>query len=221
MLTFDMRRALHSGLLFGCVTFVPIIAFAHTGQGDISGGVLAGFRHPISGLDHVVAMVAVGLWGAQLGRPAIWVLPVTFPIVMAFGGVLGGLGVSIPGIEVGIALSALLLGAAVALALTPPLWFAGLLVALFAICHGHAHGAELPESANPVTYAIGFVAATGTLHALGILIGTVNRWKAGSFALRTGGAFISGCGCISSCTRFEERDACVCCTGWSGQRLAV
>ncbi|MEX3901276.1 HupE/UreJ family protein [Paraburkholderia sp. BR10954] len=194
MLTFDMRRALHAGLIFGCGSLAPVIALAHTGQGDISGGLLAGFKHPISGLDHVVAMVAVGLWGAQLGRPAIWVLPVTFPIVMAFGGVLGGLGVSLPGIELGIALSALLLGAAVALALTPPLWFAGMLVALFAICHGHAHGAELPGSANPMTYAIGFVAATGTLHAFGILIGTVNRWKAGSFALRTGGALISGCG---------------------------
>ncbi|WP_341317405.1 HupE/UreJ family protein [Paraburkholderia sp. IMGN_8] len=193
-MTFGMRRAIHAGLVFGYGCLFPVIAFAHIGQGDISGGLLAGFRHPISGLDHVVAMVAVGLWGAQLGRPAIWVLPVTFPIVMAFGAVLGGLGVPIPGIEVGIALSALALGAAVALALTPPLWIAGLLVALFAICHGHAHGAELPGSANAMTYAIGFVAATGTLHALGILIGTVNRWKAGGYALRAGGALISGCG---------------------------
>ena len=193
-MTFEMRHARYAGFVFGYGFLVPVIAFAHTGQGDISGGLLAGFEHPISGLDHVVAMVAVGLWGAQLGRPAIWVLPVTFPIVMAFGAVLGALGVSIPGIEVGIALSALSLGAAVALALTPPLWFAGLLVALFAICHGHAHGAELPGSVNAMTYAIGFVAATGTLHALGILIGTINRWKAGGYALRTGGALISCCG---------------------------
>ncbi|MFP3568512.1 HupE/UreJ family protein [Paraburkholderia sp. SIMBA_030] len=193
-MTFGMRRAIRTGLVFGYGCLFPVIAFAHVGQSDISGGLLAGFRHPISGLDHVVAMVAVGLWGAQLGRPAIWVLPVTFPIVMAFGAVLGGLGVPIPGIEVGIALSALALGAAVALALTPPLWIASLLVAVFAVCHGHAHGAELPGSANAMTYAIGFVAATGTLHALGILTGTVNRWKAGGYALRAGGTLISGCG---------------------------
>ncbi|MFL9899314.1 HupE/UreJ family protein [Paraburkholderia fungorum] len=193
-MTSRWRLAIDTVLVPAYGSLAPVIAFAHTGQGDISGGLLAGFKHPISGLDHVVAMVAVGLWGAQLGRPAIWVLPVTFPIVMAFGAVLGGLGVPIPGIEVGIALSALALGAAVALALTPPLWIAGLLVALFAICHGHAHGAELPGSANAMTYAIGFVAATGTLHALGILIGTVNRWKAGGYALRAGGALISGCG---------------------------
>jgi urease accessory protein len=194
IMTFRWRLAIHTVLVLAYGSLVPVIAFAHTGQGDVSGGLLAGFRHPISGLDHVVAMVAVGLWGAQLGRPAIWVLPVTFPLVMAFGAVLGGLGVPIPGIEVGIALSALALGAAVALALTPPLSIAGLLVAVFAICHGHAHGAELPGSANAMTYAIGFVAATGTLHALGILIGTVNRWKAGGYALRAGGALISGCG---------------------------
>ncbi|MGU7785268.1 HupE/UreJ family protein [Burkholderia sp. PU8-34] len=193
-MTLRKQPAIHAALVFGYGCLVPVIAFAHIGQGDISGGLLAGFKHPVSGLDHVVAMIAVGLWGAQLGRPAIWVLPVTFPIVMAFGAVLGGLGAPIPWIEVGIALSALALGAAVALALTPPLWIAGLLVALFAICHGHAHGAELPGSANAMTYAIGFVAATGTLHALGILIGTINRWKAGGYVLRAGGALISGCG---------------------------
>ena len=170
---------------------IPVSAWAHIGQGDIGGGFVAGFAHPLLGLDHVVAMVAVGLWGAQLGRPAIWVLPVTFPIVMAFGGVLGGLGVDIPGIEIGIALSAIVLGGMVAFAAKPPLWIAGVLVGLFAIFHGHAHGAELPESANPLSYSMGFVIATGSLHAIGILIGTINRWKAGSYLLRSGGALIS------------------------------
>ena len=94
---------------------IPGVALAHVGQGDIAGGFLAGFEHPISGFDHVVAMVAVGIWGAQLGVPAIWVLPVTFPLVMAFGGVLGALGVPIPGVEIGIALSAVALGAMVLL----------------------------------------------------------------------------------------------------------
>ena len=91
----------------------PIVAVAHVGQGDIGAGLIAGVEHPIFGFDHVVAMVAVGIWGAVLGPPAIWVLPVTFPLVMAFGGVLGRLGVPIPGVEIGIAASAIVLGSMV------------------------------------------------------------------------------------------------------------
>jgi urease accessory protein len=172
----------------------PCIAWAHVGQGDIGGGLVSGFLHPILGLDHVIAMVAVGMWGAQLGAPAIWVLPVTFPIVMAFGGVLGAMGVPIPAIEIGIAVSAIILGAMVAFAARPPLWIAGILVGVFAIFHGYAHGAELPESANAIAYSIGFVVATGSLHALGILIGVANRWKQGAKLLRAGGAAISAAG---------------------------
>lgn len=172
----------------------PALALAHIGQGDISGGFVSGFAHPILGLDHVVAMVAVGLWGAQLGSPAIWVLPVTFPLVMAFGGVLGGLDTPIPGIEIGIAASAIALGLMVTFAARPPLWIAGLLVGLFAIFHGYAHGAELPESANPLAFSMGFVIATGSLHVIGILIGLINRWPWGMRSLRTGGAVIAACG---------------------------
>lgn len=172
----------------------PALAFAHVGQGDISGGFLAGLEHPVFGLDHVVAMVAVGIWGAQLRAPAIWVLPVTFPLVMSFGGVLGGLGVPLPGIEIGIAASAIVLGAMIALAARPPLWAAGVIVGVFAIFHGYAHGAELPESANALSFAMGFVIATGSLHALGILIGVINKWKAGEKCLRAGGVLISLCG---------------------------
>jgi urease accessory protein len=172
----------------------PAAAWTHVGQGDISGGFAAGFLHPILGFDHVVAMVAVGMWGAQLGQPAIWVLPVTFPLVMAFGGVLGGLGVPIPGIEIGIAVSAIALGLMVAFAARPPLAIAAILVAVFAIFHGHAHGAELPESANAISYSVGFVVATGSLHALGILLGVMNRWVAGARTLRAGGAFVAACG---------------------------
>ena len=177
--------------LLAAALLLPAAAFAHVGQGDISGGLKAGFLHPISGLDHVLAMVAVGLWGAQLGRPAIWVLPVTFPLVMCVGGVMGVLGVPLEGIEIGIALSALVLGAMVTLAVRPPLWLAGLIVAIFAICHGYAHGAELPQSANPLTFAMGFVCATGLLHACGILIGSIYRWRAGRIALRAGGTAIA------------------------------
>lgn len=173
---------------------LPALALAHVGQGDMSGGFVAGFAHPILGLDHVVAMIAVGLWGAQLGAPAIWILPVTFPLVMAFGGLLGGLGVDLPGVEIGIAASAVVLGLMVALALRPPLWVAGVLVGLFAVFHGYAHGAELPESADPLTYALGFVIATGGLHLIGIAIGLIRRWPWGIPSLQAGGAIIAGCG---------------------------
>ena len=182
------------GVLFFCLMMLPAIALAHVGQGNMSGGFVSGFLHPILGPDHVVAMVAVGMWGAQLGAPAIWVLPVTFPLVMAFGGVLGILGVPVPAIEIGIAVSAIVLGAMVAFSARPPLWVAMVMVGVFAIFHGYAHGAELPESANAVAFSIGFVVATGSLHALGILIGTLNRWKVSSRLLRLGGTLIAFAG---------------------------
>jgi urease accessory protein len=177
--------------LFAIAAMVAAPAHAHVAQGGVTGGLVAGFVHPILGLDHVVAMVAVGIWGAQLGRPAIYVLPITFPLVMAFGGVLGVMGVPIPGIETGIAASALILGAMIALAARPRLSVAGSLVAVFAIFHGYAHGAELPAAANAVSYAFGFVVATGLLHAIGILVGTIGAWRAGPVALRAAGAAIA------------------------------
>lgn len=113
---------------------------------------------------------------------------------MAFGGVLGGLGVPVPAVEIGIALSAIVLGVMVAFAARPPLWIAAVVVGLFAIFHRHAHGVELPESANAIAYSVGFVVATGTLHALGILIGVLNRWKAGAKILRGAGGLIAASG---------------------------
>jgi urease accessory protein len=168
-------------------------ALAHTEAG-VAGGLLSGFLHPILGPDHVIAMVAVGLWGAFLGMPAIWVLPVVFPLVMAFGGVLGVLGVPLPGVEFGIALSAVALGAMVAFAARPPLWVAALLVGAFAIFHGHAHGTELPGAANPLAYGIGFVVATGLLHLTGIAFGLLVRWPVGERAVRAGGGLIACAG---------------------------
>ena len=147
--------------------------------------------HPVSGLDHVVAMLAVGLWGAQLGAPAIWLLPVTFPVVMAFGGMLGLLGVPLPGAEIGIGLSALALGAMVALEKQPALAVAGALVAFFAIFHGYAHGTELPEGQNGLAYSVGFVVSTGSLHAAGIALGLIHKWDTGRLALRAMGALIA------------------------------
>src|SRR5262245_44584314 len=168
-------------------------AFAHMQQGEAA-GMLTGFLHPLSGWDHVLAMVAVGLWGAQLGAPAIWVLPVAFPLVMALGGMLGFLGVAVPGIEYGIAASAIILGAAVAFELRPPLVIAALVVGIFAIFHGHAHGTELPQGGSALLYSIGFVVATGCLHAIGIGIGTVHRSTWGRRFLRAAGTGIAASG---------------------------
>ena len=169
--------------------FAPT-AFAHPQKGEAV-GFLTGFRHPISGLDHVLAMVAVGLWGAQLGSPSVWLLPVAFPMVMAVGGMFGLIGVPLPGVEYGIALSAILLGAAVMFEVRPPLGIASALVGFFAIFHGHAHGTELPAGQSALLYSMGFVIATGCLHALGIAIGTLHRWPWGQKFLRLAGALVS------------------------------
>jgi urease accessory protein len=165
----------------------PALAHVEAGQ---AAGFLAGLAHPVSGLDHVLAMVAVGLWGAQLGLPAVWILPVTFPIVMALGGLLGLLGVPLPGVELGIAASALLLGAAVMTERRLPLYAAAALVGFFAVFHGHAHGTELPPGQSGLLYSLGFVVATGSLHAIGIAIGAMHRWPAGRVALRIAGGFV-------------------------------
>jgi urease accessory protein len=169
---------------------LPAPALAHTQKGEAA-GFLTGFGHPISGLDHVLAMVAVGLWGAQLGAPAIWLLPVAFPMVMAVGGMLGLMGVPLPGIEYGIAASAILLGVAVMLEVRPPLALAAALVGVFAIFHGHAHGTELPPGQSALLYSMGFVMATGCLHAVGIGIGTIHRWSWGQSLLRVAGAGVA------------------------------
>ena len=136
-------------------------------------------------------MVAVGLWGAVLGRPAIWVLPITFPLVMSVGAAIGVAGIPIPYVEVGIALSGLVLGLLVVFMIKAPLPLAAALVGVFAIFHGHAHGTELPEAANPIAYAVGFVIATGLLHLFGILLGALIDSKPGRIAVRTGGALIA------------------------------
>jgi urease accessory protein len=187
-------RDLTPGLLLALAALaLPSAASAHIVRGEAVGFV-SGFEHPISGLDHIVAMVAVGLWGAQLGRPAIWLLPVTFPLVMAFGGFLGLIGVHLPGSEVAIALSGVCLGAAVLAEFRPPLWAAAVLVGIFGLFHGYAHGSELPPGENALLYSLGFVLATGLLHASGIALGVIHRWSWGRMALRGTGAAILSCG---------------------------
>ena len=181
-----LRRAIAAALILALAG--P--ALAHSGEGVV-GGFVSGFLHPLLGWDHVIAMVAVGLWGALLGRPAIWVLPVVFPLVMAFGGALGVLGVPLPAVETGIALSAIVLGAMVAFAARPPLAVAAVVVGAFAIFHGHAHGTELPRAASPVAYSLGFVIATGLLHASGIALSLVTHWRHGRTLVRACGAGIA------------------------------
>jgi urease accessory protein len=182
-----MTRYRHAAAMLLVLACTP--ALAHTGSAG--GGFVGGFAHPLFGLDHMVAMVAVGLWGAFLGAPAIWLLPIVFPLVMALGGVLGILGVPLPGVETGIALSAVVLGVMVALAARPHLGIAALLVAAFAVFHGHAHGSEFPPGADVVAYSIGFVVATGLLHLAGIAFGQLARWPLGRIAVRTAGAAIA------------------------------
>ena len=179
-------------LLFA-LTFWTQSALAHPVKGQAV-GFLTGFLHPISGLDHVVAMIAVGLWGAQLGAPAIWLLPVAFPIVMAFGGMLGLMGVPLPGTEIGIAASAIMLGALVMLEIRPPLAAAAVVVSFFAIFHGHAHGSELPAGQDALLFSIGFVIATGCLHGVGISIGLIHKWPWGQRALRVAGGGVAAVG---------------------------
>jgi urease accessory protein len=169
-------------------------ALAHTGTGAAF-GFLSGFLHPVTGPDHLIAMVAVGLWGAQLGNPAIWILPITFPLVMALGGVLGVSGFDLPLAEAVIGLSGVALGLVVALRARPPLWIAAVLVGIFAIFHGYAHGKELPEAVDPIGYGVGFVTATGLLHLCGILLGTLIRWRSGERLVRACGAAI---GCVGA-----------------------
>jgi len=176
--------------LTALVILLPVTVHAHT-ETETIGGFVSGFRHPLTGLDHIVAMVAVGLWGAYLGAPAMWLLPVVFPMVMALGGALGVLGVPLPAVETCIALSGVMLGLAVAFKARPPLWVAAVIVGFFAIFHGHAHGTELPNSANAMTYAIGFVIATGSLHLSGIALGLLVRWPWGRVVVRLSGVAIA------------------------------
>lgn len=184
-------------MLYG-LTAISLLMFAgpaaaHSGTG-LPGGVAAGFMHPFGGLDHLLAMVAVGLWGAFLGRPLIVLLPVVFPAVMALGGALGIAAVPLPPVEIGIALSVIVLGALIAGAVRAPVWLACAVVAVFAIFHGYAHGQELPSAADPIGYSLGFVMATGLLHIAGIGLGLLKNRRRGELALRSGGAAIAVAG---------------------------
>jgi urease accessory protein len=169
-------------------------ALAHTVTGTAA-GFGAGFLHPLSGLDHLLAMVSVGIWGAELGMPAIWLLPIAFPLIMAVGGTLGVIGVPLPGGELLIAISVVVLGMLVASARRVPIAAALAIVGVFAVAHGHAHGVELPGSADALAFTVGFVLATGLLHLAGIAIGVLARWPSGIVAIRACGCAVAVAGC--------------------------
>ena len=179
-------------LVFTAILAGP--AVAHTGVGAHD-GLLSGVLHPLTGLDHLIAMVAVGLWAAQLGRPGIWLLPLCFPVLMAAGAALGMAGVALPASECVIALSALVLGFAVAMGLRAPVWTATALVGLFAVFHGYAHGAEAPGT-GALPYAAGFLGATALLHGAGVALGVTTRWPLGARIVRAAGAGIAGLGAL-------------------------
>jgi urease accessory protein len=162
---------------------IPTVANAHTGVGDPT-GFLHGLAHPISGLDHILAMVAVGLWAAQMGGKALWLVPGAFVIAMTGSSVLGHFGLPLPGVEQGILASDFILGLLLLFATRLPLSISIGIVSILAIFHGYAHGAEMPETASGLTYGIGFIISTATLHlaGIGMGLGIVGVGKASAFA---------------------------------------
>ena len=169
---------------------LPRLVFAHAPEGA-GGGFMTGFLHPILGYDHLIAMVAVGLWGAFLGDRVLWILPIVFPTIMAVGAAIGILGLEIPLVEFVIALSGVVLGALIALRFRAPLAIAMVLVGIFAIFHGYAHGLEMPEQISAMTYGAGFVIGTGLLHLAGIGLGFATRLPRGELLVRGCGGVIS------------------------------
>lgn len=172
---------------------MPVVAFGHAPEGA-GGGLLTGFLHPILGYDHLIAMVAVGLWGAFLGERALWLLPIVFPTVMAIGAAVGILGLELPWVEFVIALSGVVLGACILAKFQAPLAIAMVLVGVFALFHGYAHGLEMPAQTSVLAYGAGFVVGTGLLHMVGIGLGFLTHLPQGEWMVRACGAVISAVG---------------------------
>lgn len=174
---------------------MPITSFAHAIEGN---GFLAGLYHPVFGLDHFLAMLAVGILSTLIGGRAIWLVPASFIIIMLISGLFGmeaWVDLSITQVETGIIFSVILLGFLVALGKKIPILFAIIFVTFFAIFHGYAHGIEVPAKANPYYFASGFVISTLVIHIAGVLIGLIaGRWKSSTTILRFSGAVMMGIG---------------------------
>ncbi len=188
-----MRQPLlHLGLpafLLALLSAVP--ASAHVMDGPL-GGFGSGFGHPLAGFDHLLAMLAVGLWGAQMGGRSVWTLPATFPMIMCVGGIIGMTGV-LPDqpIEYGIAVSVIVLGGAIAAAWRAPEWAALVLIAAFALMHGYPHGVLAPRASDPAAFTVGFVVSTGVIHVIGIAIGAALKPIGGGRLVQGLGAAIA------------------------------
>ncbi len=197
ILTIAARRALTLGAL-AIALFAANTALAHTGV-TATHGFGAGFIHPLLGVDHLLAMVAIGLWAAQSAgrsRRALWTIPAAFVAAMAGGAALALAGIGLPLVEFGIAGSVVLLGALVATRFNPPVALGAALAALFAVFHGHAHGAEIAAGADVATYAAGFLVATIALHGVGIALGLAARKMAGGGLARASGGAIAAAGAV-------------------------
>ncbi len=188
-----MRQPLlHLGLpafLLALLSALP--AQAHVMDGPL-GGFGSGFGHPLAGFDHLLAMLAVGLWGAQMGGRSVWTLPATFPMIMCVGGIIGMTGV-LPDqpIEYGIAVSVIVLGGAIAAAWRAPEWVALVLIAAFALMHGYPHGVLAPRASDPAAFTVGFVVSTGVIHVIGIAIGAALKPIGGGRLVQALGAAIA------------------------------
>ena len=179
-------RIIASAAVMGLALATP--AFAHTGVGLHGHGFAAGFLHPLMGLDHMLAMLGVGVWAAQLGKRATWLVPAAFVAVMIAGAGLALSGIAMPMVEFGIAASVLMIGGLIAIGTRLPVGVAMSLVGLFALFHGHAHGTELPGFAHPAAYGAGFIVATALLHAGGVGIALAARTHAAKLPFRVAGA---------------------------------
>jgi urease accessory protein len=181
-------------LMSGVIAFFPLSAMAHPGHGTTN-VFAAGFSHPFGGLDHWLAMVAVGLWAAQMGGRALWIVPGAFVSLMLFGGVLGIVGIHLPYVEAGILASVMVLGVLVAAAFRFPMPVSAAIVGLFALFHGHAHGAEMTMATGmairAVSYSLGFALATALLHGLGIAGGVILQQLTTDKVVRYAGGVIA------------------------------
>ncbi|MDB5840165.1 MAG: ureJ [Herminiimonas sp.] len=195
MTTPALKRSIrHAAFAAAALFMAP--AFAHNGDNHAVLSLSAGFVHPFSGVDHLLAMLAVGVWAAQNRRPAVWLLPIVFPLMMGLGAILSFLGLSISGVEAGIAGSLAVMGLLTAFAIRLPVRISIAMVSLFAMAHGLAHGAELPQGSSFAFYAAGFILATALLHLLGVMIGAIGTKNIIKHGIRLSGAAAAATGMV-------------------------